>query len=254
MSDGLVGEGFVADRHGLRRGVYLLPNSITIASLFFGFASITLGIRGDFEVAAWAIMISSMLDSLDGAVARATRTQSLFGQELDSLADAVAFGVAPGVLMYLWALEPFGKWGFAAGFLYVACTVLRLARFNVQSGTVEKTKFQGLPSPGAAGMIATTILLYYHMGGEGGPSRHVILLVEAYALALMMVSNIEFPSSKSLHLESVKSFRALFLVVLAGSVLIASPARGLFVFFLLYVLSGPLLELRGLLGRRSSAA
>lgn len=237
------------DRRGLRRGVYILPNLITTTSLFFGFTSVVMAVRGEFDRAAWFILASAVADAFDGAVARATRTQSMFGQELDSLSDAIAFGLAPGLLMFLWALEPFGKWGFAAGFLYVACTVLRLARFNVQAATVEKTRFQGLPSPGAAGMIAVTILLYYDMGGEGSPSRHVILLLEAYALALLMVSNIGYPSSKSLRLESVKSFRTLFFVILCLTVLVAAPERALFSLLLLYVLSGPLHELRRL-GRR----
>ncbi len=237
------------DRRGLRRGVYILPNLITTTSLFFGFTSVVMAVRGEFDRAAWFILASAVADAFDGAVARATRTQSMFGQELDSLSDAISFGLAPGLLMFLWALEPFGKWGFGAGFLYVACTVLRLARFNVQAATVEKTRFQGLPSPGAAGMIAVTILLYYDMGGEGSPSRHVILLLEAYALALLMVSNIGYPSSKSLRLESVKSFSTLFLVILALSVLVAAPEVALFSLLLLYVLSGPLHELRRL-GRR----
>lgn len=239
-------------RRGLRRGVYLLPNSITLASLYFGFAGVVWGIHGFYDKAAWAILMSALLDSLDGAVARLTRTQSLFGRELDSLADVVAFGVAPGLLMFNWALESFGKWGFAAGFLYVACTALRLARFNVQSSTVERKQFQGLPSPGAAAMIATTVLLYYDIGGAGSPSRHVILLAECYVLPLLMVSNIAYPSSKSLDLDSVKSFSTLFLVVLAGSILVAEPARAAFVFTLLYVLSGPLLRLRRPLRKRAT--
>lgn len=234
------------DRRGLRRGVYILPNLITTTSLFFGFSSVIATVRGEFESAAWFILASAVADAFDGAVARATRTQSMFGQEFDSLSDAIAFGLAPGLLMFLWALEPFGKWGFGAGFLYVACAVLRLARFNVQAATVEKRRFQGLPSPGAAGMIAVTILLYYDIGGEGSPSRHLILLLEAYAVALLMVSNIGYPSSKSLHLESVKSFRTLFFVILALTVLIAAPERALFAASLLYVFSGPLHELRRL--------
>lgn len=254
MTGAPVSPGPELERRGLRRGVYILPNLITTTSLFFGFSAIVLAIHGEFDRAAWFILASAVADALDGAVARATRTQSLFGQELDSLSDAIAFGVAPGLLIFLWALEPFGKWGFAAGFLYIACAVLRLARFNVQAATVEKTKFQGLPSPGAAGMIAVTILLYYDMGGEGSPSRHAILLLEAYALALLMVSNVAYPSSKSLHLESVKSFRTLALVILSLTVLIAAPERGLFVFFLLYTLSGPLGELRRVFRRPRTVA
>jgi len=236
----------------MRRGVYLLPNLVTTGSLFFGFVSIVSTIRGDFEQAAIAIFLSALLDAFDGAVARMARAQSLFGQEYDSLSDAIAFGVAPGLLMYLWALQPFGKLGLAAGVLYIACTAMRLARFNVQAATVERRQFQGLPSPGAAAMIAATVLVYYDIGGEGSPSRHVALLVACYMVALLMVSNIAYPSTKSLNLETVRSFRALFLFVLAVSFLIAEPARGLFLLVVAYVVSGPLTRLRRL-GRRTYA-
>ncbi|RMF15551.1 MAG: CDP-diacylglycerol--serine O-phosphatidyltransferase, partial [Candidatus Dadabacteria bacterium] len=230
-------------------GIYLLPNLITIGSLLSGVMGIHWTIQGHFDLAAWAIVLSAILDSLDGTVARVTRTQSLFGQELDSLSDMIAFGATPGILMFMWALQPFGKYGFGALFLYVACTALRLARFNVQSGTVERRAFQGLPSPGAAIMIASTILLYYDMGGEGNPSRHWILLAESYVVALLMVSNIAYLSSKSLHLESVKAFQTLFLVVLALSLVVAEPTKGLFVVSFLYVASGPVLQLRRLIAR-----
>lgn len=237
------------ERRGLRRGIYLLPNLLTISSLFCGVSSLIRTLNGEYDVAAWLIFLSAVFDALDGTVARVTRTQSLFGQELDSLSDVVAFGVAPGLLMFLWALQPFGNWGLGAGFLYIACTALRLARFNVQSGTVERTHFQGIPSPGAAIMIAATVLLYYDMGGEGSPSRHITLLIECYALALLMVSNIPYLSSKALHLESVKAFQTLILVVFLLTLLAAEPTRTLFGAVLLYVLSGLVLQLRRLFGR-----
>lgn len=237
------------ERRGLRRGIYLLPNMLTVASLLCGVTSIVRAINGEYDAAAWLICLSAVFDALDGTVARVTRTQSLFGQELDSLSDVVAFGVAPGLLMFLWALQPFGTWGFGAGFLYIACTALRLARFNVQSGTVERSFFQGIPSPGAAIMIAATVLLYYDIGGEGSPSRHLILLAECYLLALLMVSNIPYLSSKALHLDSVKAFRTLIAAVFVLMFLAAEPVLCIFVFSLLYVISGPVLQLRRLVGR-----
>nr|WP_304412857.1 CDP-diacylglycerol--serine O-phosphatidyltransferase [Desulfuromonas sp. TF] len=124
-------------RESLRKGVYILPNLFTTGSLFAGFYGIVATMNGGYVVAAWFILISSIFDALDGKVARLTGTTSRFGVEYDSLADLVAFGVAPGLLMYAWALKPFGKMGWLAAFLYVVCGALRLARFNVQVNTVE---------------------------------------------------------------------------------------------------------------------
>ena len=157
------------------KSIYILPNLFTTASLFCGFYSIISSINGDFLAAAVAIVIAGVFDGLDGAVARATHTTSKFGVEYDSLADLVSFGVAPGVLAYLWALNPFGRLGWVAGFLYVACGALRLARFNVYVPVKDQSYFQGLPIPAAASMIATTVFLFNHFGHTGshqtrGPS------------------------------------------------------------------------------------
>ncbi|UCD83469.1 MAG: CDP-diacylglycerol--serine O-phosphatidyltransferase, partial [Deltaproteobacteria bacterium] len=173
----------------MRKGVFLLPNLLTSFSLFCGFYSLISSIKGDFLRGAIAILIASVLDGLDGMVARATKTTSRFGLEYDSLSDLVSFGVAPGILAYLWALKPFGKWGWLASFLFVACAALRLARFNVQVDTAEKKEYKGLPSPVAAGMIAITTIMFHYIQWEREPTRHFIVLLLAYALALLMVSN-----------------------------------------------------------------
>ena len=158
----------------LRKGVYVLPSLITTAGLFSGFYSVIASVRGDFFAAAVAILIANVFDILDGRVARLTNTTSRFGIEYDSLSDLIAFGVAPGILVYRWALEPWGSWGWLAASLYVTCGALRLARFNVQYETAEKRHFLGLPIPAAAEVIASAVLLYYYFGGEGVTHKHAL--------------------------------------------------------------------------------
>ena len=139
------------------RGVFLLPNLITTGSLFAGFYAIVAAMDGRFYAAAWAILVSLILDGLDGRVARMTKSTSGFGVQYDSLADLVAFGVAPGILVYLWALKHFKQFGWVATFLFVVCGALRLARFNVQQGSFDPRYFNGLPIPAAAMMVATAM-------------------------------------------------------------------------------------------------
>ncbi len=224
----------------LRKGVYLLPNLITTGGLFAGFYSITCCLRSDFRWAAISIIVANVFDALDGRVARLTNSTSRFGIEYDSLADLVAFGVAPGILAYRWALEPWMTWGWLAAALYVACGALRLARFNVQFDNAEKRHFIGLPIPAAAEVIATTVLLYYHFGGGGATHKHAILLIVTYALAALMVSNLKFFSFKETELYRRQPF-GIFLagIVLLGLV-IAQPQIMLFMGFSVYACSGPL--------------
>src|SRR5206468_4319918 len=158
----------------LRKGVYLLPNLLTSAGLFAGFYSIICTLNAThggatrwYWLAAVMILVAQLCDALDGRIARLTRSTSSFGIQYDSLADLVAFGVAPGILVYQWALRPWGRWGWLAASLYVTCGALRLARFNVQIASVEKRYFVGLPIPAAAGVIAATVLLWLWLGGEG---------------------------------------------------------------------------------------
>ena len=175
----------------LRRGVYVLPNLITTGGLFSGFYSVICSLHADFLGAAVAILVANVFDILDGRIARFTKTTSRFGIEYDSLSDLIAFGVAPGVLVYRWALEPWGTWGWLAASLYVTCGALRLARFNVQYDNVEKRHFIGLPIPAAAQVIAAIVLVYYRFGGEGETHKHAMLLLVTYVLAALMVSSIK---------------------------------------------------------------
>ena len=222
----------------MKRGIYLLPNLLTTANLFCGFYAIVAAINHDFWTAAIALLVSCLFDILDGKVARLTGSISRFGVEYDSLADLVAFGVAPALLVYLWALEPFGRLGWAAAFLFVACGALRLARFNVQVDSVSKKHFVGLPIPGAAAMVATTVLFFYRMGGSG-PTKHFLLLAMTYVLGFLMVSSIPYYSFKEFDGLQRMRFRTLFLVILLLSVIAARPATMLFTLGLVYVSSGP---------------
>jgi CDP-diacylglycerol--serine O-phosphatidyltransferase len=223
----------------LRKGVYILPNLITTAGLFCGFYSIIASLRGDFFVAALAVMAANVFDVLDGRVARVTHTTSRFGIEYDSLCDLVAFGVAPGILVYRWALEPWGTFGWLAASLYVTCGALRLARFNVQLDNVEKRHFIGLPIPAAAEVVASTVVLYYFFGGDGATYRHLIVLIMVYALAALMVSNVRYFSFKEIAIHRRQPFWVLIAVILALKLFIAEPQVCLFAIFMLYAVSGP---------------
>lgn len=226
-------------RQGKKRGIFVLPNLLTTGTLFCGFYGIVATIDYDFRTAAIAILFACLFDILDGKVARLTGSNSRFGVEYDSLADLVAFGVAPALLIYLWALKPFGRLGWVAAFLYVACGALRLARFNVQADSVPKKHFVGLPIPGAALMVATTVLFFYRMGGSG-PTKHFLLLAMAYVLGFLMVSSIPYNSFKEFDVFQRMPFRMLFLMILLFSVIAAQPSIMLFTFGLVYVSSGPI--------------
>jgi CDP-diacylglycerol--serine O-phosphatidyltransferase len=228
-----------ADR--LKKGVYLIPSLFTTGNLFCGFFSIISTFNGHYLQAALFIMLAHLLDGLDGSVARLTRTTSQFGIEFDSLADLVAFGVAPAILVYYWALVPWNTWGWLAACLYVVCGALRLARFNVQIRTIEKTHFVGLPIPAAADMIAATVLLYYFLGGEGATNKQIILLLVIYLLAGLMVSNFHYFSLKQLDLKKRHPFWLLVSAILLIKLAIVWPQIMFFTAFLLYTLSGPLL-------------
>ena len=231
----------------LRRGVYILPSLLTTGNLLAGFYSITLTLSGDFARAAVFVLVAHVLDGLDGRVARFTRTTSRFGIEYDSLADLVAFGVAPAVLAYRWALVPWGDWGWLAASLYVACGALRLARFNVQVDSVEKRSFVGLPIPAAADVIAAVVLLYYYVGGAGATHKQATLLLLTYTLAALMVSNFRYFSFKELPFRRRQAFWILFLAIVLVQVTIAIPQVMLFLASAGYALSGPV---RGVLTLR----
>lgn len=182
----LVSEGGKTIR---RRGIFLLPNLLTLGALFAGFYAIIAGMAGDFNEAGWAIFIAGVLDGLDGRIARLTNTQSAFGAQFDSLSDMVSFGVAPALIMFSWAFEDIGRLGWAASFIYMSCAALRLARFNVQLGTTDKRFFVGLQSPLAAGVVTFLPWVGYRYGFDVTPSVGVALAVVTVFIGLLMVSN-----------------------------------------------------------------
>ncbi len=231
------------------RGIYILPNLFTSASLFSGFYSIIASFEGRFEAAAVAIIISCVLDGLDGRVARITNTTTKFGIEYDSLSDLVAFGVAPAVMAYLWALQPLGRLGWLACFMFVACGALRLARFNVQKDVVDPSFFRGLPIPAAACFVASVILF------EGAvPAissiKAGLLLVIMYMLSFVMVSTLDYISFKRLELGQRKPFRVLVAIILVSMVIAYVPSVMFFLLLLIYVLSGPVMTGRRIYRRR----
>lgn len=231
--------GLLKRRENLKKGVYLLPNLVTTGGLFAGFYGIVATMNGDYNLAAWFILISAVFDALDGKIARMTGTTSRFGVEYDSLVDLVSFGVAPGLLMYSWALQSFGKFGWLAAFLYVVCGALRLARFNVQVDTVESRRFVGLPIPAAAGMVASCVLVFYQLGGSGEIKKVSVLLL-IYLLAYLMVSNHSYHSFKDPELVKRQPFSFLVLAIIFAIVVVAEPEIMLFSMASVYVASGPI--------------
>jgi CDP-diacylglycerol--serine O-phosphatidyltransferase len=222
----------------MKRGIYVLPNLFTTANLFAGFYSIIASMKGLYEVAAIAILIAGVMDGLDGRIARMTHTTSKFGGEYDSLCDLVTFGVAPGLLAYSWSLIAYGKWGWLVAFLFTVCGALRLARFNVQIGVIDSRVFNGLPIPGGAAVVATGVMLYYFLGGEGR-FTHPAIPFAVVALSLSMVSSIKYYSFKDLNFFSRKPFMSFVLIVLILVIVVAEPQITMFTFAFGYSLSGP---------------
>jgi CDP-diacylglycerol--serine O-phosphatidyltransferase len=225
-------------REKMKKGIYVLPNLFTTASLFCGFYSIIASVKGQFPVAATALLISIILDGLDGRIARMTNTMSKFGAEYDSLSDLVAFGVAPAVMMYTWSLFHYGKWGWIAAFLFVVCGALRLARFNVQISLIDSRVFNGLPIPAAAAVTATAVLMYYYLGGKGR-FTDLIVIFSVVGLALLMVSSVKYYSFKDLNFFARQPFMSFFLMVLILIIVVAEPQIMIFTFSIGYALSGP---------------
>ncbi|OPY69133.1 MAG: CDP-alcohol phosphatidyltransferase [Syntrophorhabdaceae bacterium PtaU1.Bin034] len=224
------------------KGVYLLPNLLTSMSLFGGFYAMIATIDKKFVYASIAIFISCILDALDGRVARMTNSSSKFGVEYDSLSDVIAFGVAPGLLAYMWGLKGYGRFGWLAAFLFVACGALRLARFNVQSDNVQKKHFLGLPIPAAAATIAATVLFF----GEFGISveiKKIFMPVLVYALAFLMVSTVRYSSFKESSLFRGRHFEAVVVGVLVFVIVLIEPAITLFIMTVGYMISGPVSHL-----------
>jgi len=232
------------------RGIYLLPNLFTTAGLFAGFYAIVAAIRGDFESAAIAIFIAMIMDGLDGRIARMTNTQSDFGAEYDSLADMVSFGLAPALVIFLWALLDMGKFGWMVAFIYAACGALRLARFNTQIGIEDKRYFQGLPSPAAAACLAGWVWAGTSNGVDPALMTAVAMPL-TFICGILMVSTVRYHSFKDLDLHGKVPFVVMLVLVLVFALIASDPPLVLFGGFMLYALSGPILTLIKLRQHRS---
>ncbi|MDP6374253.1 MAG: CDP-diacylglycerol--serine O-phosphatidyltransferase [Pseudomonadales bacterium] len=221
-----------------RRGIYFLPNLITTGALCAGVYATVAGFNGRYVAAAFAIFAAMALDAADGRVARFTRTESSFGAEYDSLSDMVAFGVAPALLVFSWGLSALGQIGWVVTFVYVACTALRLARYNVKG---DNETFTGLASPAAAAVLACAIWVWEETipGVEPSLLAASTMGVVTTLVALLMVSNFTYFSPKLLNIRNRVPFVALVLVVLGFAVLLASPPHVLVTLAMLYALSGP---------------
>ena len=215
--------------------IYVLPNLLTTTNMFFGYMSIIFAIRGEYHFGSYAIVAAAVFDLLDGRVARLTDTTSKFGAQYDSLCDLISFGMAPALIMYLWALQPFGRLGWLASFVFVACGALRLARFNVQSVN-EKTHFQGLPIPMAAGIVASSVLCFKDLNIDA--SRNWLLLFMTFLLGLTMVSQFRYKSFKDINLRKKQPFGSLVIGVLVIILVAIRPEVMLFVLFFSYALLG----------------
>ena len=237
-----------------RRGIYLLPNLFTTGSLFSGFYAITSAMDGRFETAAIAIFVAMILDGMDGRVARLTNTQSDFGAQYDSLSDMVSFGAAPALVMYLWAFSSMGKLGLFAAFVHMAGGALRLARFNTQLTSADKRYFQGLPSPAAAAILAGFIWLSLDQGYPVEIVKYIALAL-TISTGLLMVSNFRYSSFKEIDLKGKVPFFVAISIMLAIAIVMAQPQTLLFILFLAYAISGPVITLvmrrRRLQGRKA---
>lgn len=228
--------------------IYLLPNSFTLAALFSAFYAITQSMHGHYETAAIAVFISMLLDGMDGRVARLTNSQSAFGEQLDSLADMVSFGVAPALIAYKWQLFHFGKIGYSVAFIYCACAALRLALFNTLIGKVSKKWFIGIPSPTAAALVIGLIWVSHTFPSL--PYLNWLCLIITLFSGLSMVVQIPFWSFKEINFYRRVPFFVMILAVIGLLVVTMEPSVVLFSFFLLYSLSGYVLYFFRLLKKR----
>ncbi len=224
----------------VHRGVYILPNLITTASLFAGFLGMIWAMSGRFEDAAWAVLFSALMDGLDGKVARLTNTASEFGVQYDSLADVVAFGVAPAILLWQWQLHGFGRLGIAAAFIFTACGALRLARFNVSAGGASTSKkfFTGLPIPAAGCTAATLVLFQEHIPAVLLDLLPGFTLGAAFGLGILMVSRVRYASFKEYGFLRAHPFSSFVTVLLLFSLVASQPRLLGFLICTVYIVSG----------------
>lgn len=237
----------IEDQDQPRRGIYWLPNLFTTGTIVGGFYAIVAATQGRFEAAAIAIFVAMLMDGLDGRVARMTNTQSDFGMQYDSLADLVAFGMAPALILYEWQLkgmvewgEQWGRLGWVASLTYVVAAAWRLARFNVQTGSTDKRFFVGLPSPSAAALLVGTMWALLHAQWEPKVLTGFVLVI-TFAGGLLMVSNVLYYSFKDLAAIKKIPFFVMPAILMVMATIIVSPAQILYTIFLTYILSGPII-------------
>ena len=220
-----------------RKGIHILPSLFTTGNVFCGFYSFIAALNNQYYLAAWAIVLAIVFDFLDGRIARMTKTTSAFGMQYDSLADIISFGMAPAFLSYSWVLKPFGRLGWMAAFLYLLCSALRLARFNVTKPDIQGQYFIGLPTPAAAAVIASIIIAFENLFGTR--IHPGIMVAVVYILAFLMVSNIKYPAFKKLAFRKRVSFTRFLFVILVLYVLATIPKIALFMISFAYILMGP---------------
>lgn len=222
----------------IHKGVYILPNMITTLSLFSGFLGILWAIAGEYEAAAMAILFAALMDGLDGKVARLTNSASEFGVQYDSLADLVAFGAAPALLMWQWQLHSFGRLGIAVAFIYMACGALRLARFNVSTAVTSKKFFIGIPIPAAGCSVVTLIFFKEFTPVWAEPFFPAVVLGMTLLLGILMVSRVRYISFKEYGFLKAHPFSSMVTVLLVFSLVASQPKLLGFLLCLGYIVSG----------------
>ena len=227
----------------IRRGIFLLPNLLTLGAMFSGFYAIIAGMAGDFNEAGWAIFIAGVLDGLDGRIARLTNTQSAFGAQFDSLSDLVSFGVAPSLIMFSWAFEDIGRFGWAASFIYMSCAALRLARFNVQLGTTDKRFFVGLQSPLAAAVVTFIPWVGHKYEVAMTQPLAIGLAIATVFIGMLMISNYRYISFKEIDFKGTVPYLFFVAAVVLLVVIAQNPHETLLLMALAYATTGPLMWL-----------
>ncbi len=221
-----------------KKGVHILPSLFTTGNVFCGFYAFVAVLNEQFYLAAWAIVAGMIFDGLDGRIARLTKTTSAFGQQYDSLADIITFGMAPALLAYSWVLKPFGRLGWMAAFLFLLCATLRLARFNVSKPEIRGEYFIGLPSPASAVVIASIVIAFEDLFATR--MNPFIMVMVVYTLAFLMVSNIKYPAFKKFDFKKRVVFSRFLFVILFIYVLATIPRVALFILGITYAVIGPI--------------
>ena len=221
-----------------KKGIHILPSLFTTGNVFCGFYAFVAVLNEHFYFAAWAIAIGMIFDGLDGRIARLTKTTSAFGEQYDSLADIITFGMAPAFLAFSCVLKPFGRLGWMAAFLFLLCAALRLARFNVTKPEIRSQHFIGLPSPAAAVVVASIVIAFEDLFATR--MNPFIMVMVVYALAFLMVSNIKYPAFKQFDFKKRVVFSRFLFVILFIYVLATIPRVALFILGISYAVIGPI--------------